>query len=159
MTWRGRAHIKIDPKGRMSLPTSFRDGLNSSQKVFITNNFYQGHRFLDFFTQAEWEKLEKKISKMPNLKTEVQVFRRFYLSSVETCDIDAQGRLLIPSHLRDYAQLQDDIVLVGMGQKIEISQEEEWQKLLGSLEKDFEKVTDVISNLDESGSMGRGNKK
>lgn len=77
----GRAHIKIDPKGRLSLPTSFRAALGKSNRVFITNSLYQGRRFLDFYNFSEWQKLEKRITRMPNLKVEVQAFQRFYLSS------------------------------------------------------------------------------
>ncbi|MCB0350086.1 MAG: hypothetical protein KDD38_02810, partial [Bdellovibrionales bacterium] len=95
-------------------------------------------------------KLEKKIALMPSLKNEVQAFQRFYISSGEECAIDAQGRILIPQHLRDYADLKDDIVLVGMGFKIEIWSYASWQPLFGQLEKDFEKVMNIISDIDEA---------
>lgn len=154
-TLRGRAHIKIDPKGRLSLPTTFRSALGKLDTVFITNGFYQGQRFLDFYAQAEWEKLEKKIAKMPNLKSEVQVFQRFYLSSGEACALDSQGRVLVPQHLREYGDLQQDIVLVGMGHKIEIWNEQTWSQLFGQLEKEFEKVVGVIADLDHMRSGKR----
>jgi MraZ protein len=147
---RGRAHIKIDPKGRLSLPSSLRSGLGKSNKVFITNSIYQGRRFLDFYTATEWLKLEKKISLMPSLRSEVQAFQRFYISSGEECVIDAQGRILIPQHLRDYADLKDDIVLVGMVSKIEIWSHVNWQPLFRQLEKDFENVMNIISGIDEA---------
>ncbi len=152
---RGRAHIKIDPKGRLSLPTSFRAALGKSNRVFITNSLYQGRRFLDFYNFSEWQKLEKRITRMPNLKVEVQAFQRFYLSSAEECSIDSQGRVLIPQHLRDYAALQSDIVLVGMSHKVEIWSEESWRPLFDQLENDFEKVLSVISDIDEVKSRKR----
>jgi MraZ protein len=154
-TLRGRAHIKLDPKGRLSLPTSFRHALGKTQNIFITNSIYQGRRYLDFFTHSEWQKLEKKISRLPELKSEVQVFQRFYISSAENCQIDSQGRILIPQHLRSYAGLEEDIVLVGMGHKIEFWSEKTWAELFGKLESDFERVVSVVSDLDET----RGHKK
>lgn len=153
--FRGRAHIKIDPKGRLSLPASFRRALGKSNSVFITNSLYRGRRFLDFYPQQEWQKLEKKISQFPSLKSEVQAFQRFYISSGEPCGVDGQGRVLIPQHLRQYGQIEDDIVLVGMGHKIEIWNEKSWQQLFGELESDYDRVLSVLSDLDE----GRGGKR
>jgi len=121
----------------------------------ITNGVFQGRRFLDFYPSAEWLKLEKKIAAMPALKSEVQVFQRFYLSSGEACDVDAQGRVLVPQHLREYAGLEDDIVLVGMGNKIEIWGANDWQDLFGRLEKDFEAAAEVLAGLE----ISRGHKK
>ena len=147
-TLRGRAHIKIDPKGRLSFPTTFRKALGSSVEVCITNNLYKGHRFLDLYTQNEWKKLEQNISRMPRLKSEVQAFQRFYLSGGELCTLDSQGRVLVPQHLREYASLEQDIVLVGMGHKIEIWNDKAWSVLCSQLEKDYEKVIEVIAGLD-----------
>lgn len=147
---RGRAHIKIDSKGRISLPTSFRGGLGKSNQIYVTNNLYRGHHFLDLCTAAEWLKLEKKIAQMPSLKSEVQAYQRFYISSAELCPIDSQSRILIPPHLREFAKLKEDIVLVGVGGKIEIWSDLIWRQLFGELEKDFERVIGVISDIDQS---------
>ncbi|OFZ10765.1 MAG: division/cell wall cluster transcriptional repressor MraZ [Bdellovibrionales bacterium RBG_16_40_8] len=149
-TLRGRAHIKIDPKGRISLPTAFSKALGSAATVFITNNLYKGYHFLDLYPQNEWKKLEKKIAHMPRLKPEVQVFQRFYLSSGESCSLDAQGRVLIPQHLREYSVFEQNIVLVGMGHKIEIWSAKNWQTLFGQIEKDYERIVSVIADLDEN---------
>lgn len=148
-SWRGRAHIKMDAKGRLSLPTSFRGPLGKSSQVFITNSLYKGHRYLDFYIRAEWEKLEKKIARWPRLKPEVQAFQRFYISSVEACQVDGQGRVLIPPHLRQYAGLEEDIVLVGMDRKIEIWQEKTWRDLFAKLENDFEGMLNILAGFDE----------
>jgi MraZ protein len=149
---RGRAHIKIDPKGRLSLPASFRASLGGAKPLFITNSVYQGRRHLDCYTKSEWEKLEKKMAKMPNLKPEVQAFQRFYVSSVEECQIDSQGRILIAPHLREYASLLDNIVMVGVGHKIELWNEKDWSLLFTQIEKDFERVTNILSDIDEGKS-------
>jgi MraZ protein len=147
----GRSHIKMDPKGRLSLPTAFRAGLNKTNGLIVTNSLYQGHRFLDLFSKNEWQKLEKKVSSWPGLKPEVQAFQRFYISSGEMCELDVQGRMLIPLHLREYAQLKDEIVLVGMGHRIEVWNAKEWSQLFGKIEKDYEQIMRVISDLDLGG--------
>lgn len=145
----GRSHIKIDPKGRLSLPKSFRSDLQKSTHLCITNNIYQGYRFLDMYSEADWQKFAKKVSSWPTMKPEIQAFQRFYVSSVELCELDGQGRLLIPSHLREYAKLSDDIVLVGMGAKIEIWNSKDWQSLFSHIEKDYARISDVIAEIDE----------
>ena len=80
--FRGRFEIKVDPKFRLILPAPFREvvKLSSDSRMVITNSQYQGKRCLDVYPFAEWKKLETRISKLPQLKVEVQNFQRFYLS-------------------------------------------------------------------------------
>jgi MraZ protein len=144
---RGRAHIKLDPKGRLSLPTSFRSSLGRSTKVVLTNNTLHGQNFLDLFPFTEWLKLEKKVATWPALKPEVVAFQRYYVSSAEVTELDSQGRLLVPQHFRDYAELKEDLVLAGMGSKIEIWSQKKWGQLLGDIEKDFTRITQVLADL------------
>jgi len=146
-TLRGRAHIKLDPKGRLSLPTSFRSGFGRSPQVVITNNTFNGQRFLDVHPMSEWMKLEKKVAKWPQLKPEVIAYQRFYISSAEFGALDLQGRLLIPQHFREYAQFAEDLILVGMGHKLEIWSEKIWTPIFNDIEKDFAKITQVLAGL------------
>jgi MraZ protein len=150
--FRGRAHLKIDDKGRLSLPSQFRVDAKNILKshLIITNNIYQGHRFLDLYTLHEWEKLEKKIALLPQLKSEVQAFQRFYLSSGEVCPIDSQWRMLVPMHLREYGKFQDEIVMIGMGHKIEIWNSKDWKNQFSQMESDFSNVMNVLAGLEES---------
>lgn len=147
-TFRGRAHIKLDPKGRLSLPSTFRGPLAESRALVVTNGTYKGLPFLDLLTPKEWLKLESKISKLSTLKSEVQVIQRFYLSSGENCEIDSQFRILLPQHLRIYAKFEENIVLVGMGSKVEIWSEKNWQTTFSQLKADYESALAVLANLD-----------
>lgn len=144
---RGRAHIKLDEKGRLSWPSGFRKSFGKTTKLFVTNTVVQGHPALDLYSPSEWLKLEKKVSKWPELKTEVQAFQRFYISSAEECSIDSQGRMLIPQHLRDYARLNEEIVLVGMGHKIEIWNAATWANLFRHMGNDLERIMGVLADL------------
>ncbi len=143
---KGRFEIKLDAKGRMNLPAAFND-LESSSFV-VTNSQYQGCRCLDIYTKEEWEKLEMRISQLSPLKKEVQAFQRFYIAGGLPVDSGSQGRVLIPKSLRDYANLQDEIVIVGMGTKLEIWNLADWQKIFDNLASDFEDTLSVIANLD-----------
>ncbi|MCB0377131.1 MAG: division/cell wall cluster transcriptional repressor MraZ [Bdellovibrionales bacterium] len=148
---RGRFQIKLDGKGRLGLPSALHQGSENSSFV-ITNSQYQGSRCLDVYRADEWEALEARIAQMSSLKREVQAFQRFYIAGGQAVNGDSQGRLLIPKSLREYAGLEDQIVLVGMGKKLEIWNLTEWQKIFDNLATQFEDTLNVIASLD----MGAG---
>lgn len=143
---RGRFEIKLDDKGRMNLPSALFNCENMS--FVVTNSQYQGHRCLDIYTKEEWEKLEKRINQLSPLKKEVQAFQRFYIASGQVMDAGSQGRVLIPKGLREYAHLEDQIVIVGMGTKLEVWNMSDWQKIFDNLATDFEETLSVIASLD-----------
>ncbi|MDZ4678036.1 MAG: division/cell wall cluster transcriptional repressor MraZ [Oligoflexia bacterium] len=148
--FRGRFEVKVDPKFRLILPASFREVLRTitDSRMIITNSQYQGKRCLDAYPFSEWTKLEKKISKLPQLKVEVQNFQRFYLSGGHPVDIDAQSRLLIPPTLRSYAGIQSEVVLVGFANKFEIWSQETWSGLFDNLAQDFSQTLAAVSEID-----------
>ncbi len=143
---RGRFEIKLDGKGRLNLPSALSASENSS--FVITNSQYQGCRCLDVYTKEEWEKLESRIAQLSPLKKEVQAFQRFYIAGGQYVEAGSQGRVLIPKSLREYAGLEDQIVIVGMGTKLEVWNLSDWQKIFDNLATDFEDTLGVIANLD-----------
>ena len=144
---RGRFQIKLDAKGRLSLPAALKDEF-PNQTFVVTNSQYQGCRCLDVYTAEEWEKLEVKIGQMSSLKREVQAFQRFYIAGGQKVDGDSQGRMLVPRGLREYAHLEDHVVLVGMGNKFELWNLADWQKIFDNLASDFEETLGAIAGLD-----------
>ncbi len=148
--FRGRFEIKIDAKGRLSLPPAIRDALPSHQQIVVTNSRYQNQSCLHAYSLAEWENLERKINKMSSLKADVQAFQRFYLSGGQVLDVDAQGRVNIPQSLRKYAGLEGATVLVGLGNKFEIWSHANWQVIYDQLTDNFEETLQAVANLDES---------
>ena len=95
-----------------------------------------------------WKKLENRIARLPSLKPEVQIFQRFYLSGAQEVEYDGQGRLLLSPTSRKYASLDTNIVLVGMGEKIEIWSKPSWDRLYESLAGDFEESVQQIAQLE-----------
>jgi MraZ protein len=81
------------------------------------------------------------------VKKEAKTFLRFFYSSAIDCTVDKQGRLLIPQTLRDYANLQKDVVLVGEGKKIEMWAKERWQEVVQKAQEDFEQISDTLAAL------------
>ena len=147
--FRGRFDCKVDPKGRFILPASYREGLGKKKSEFVvTNSLSQKKRCLDVYTLADWKKLEQKIAKMPSLKKEVQAYQRFYMSGGQVVSFDSQNRLNIPQSLRAFAGLEDQIVLVGMGQKIEVWSAPTWNSMQEQMADEFEDILAVVADLE-----------
>jgi len=149
--FRGRYEYTIDSKGRISIPSKFREILNEKYDTrLVITNF---DHCLVAFPYEEWStSVEQKIGSLSILRKETSAFLRFFYSSAIDCLIDKQGRLLIPPTLRDYANLQKDIVLVGEGVFIEIFAKERWQLVAQKAEESFDQIREALANL---GILGR----
>ena len=119
----GEYHHSIDSKGRIIIPSKFKSDFG--KKVVITN-YLDG--CLSIYTKDTWTKLEKKISALPMSKKGSRDFKRFFLGSAQIVDIDNQGRVLVSSPLRQFANLKDDVNMVGVGDHVEIWDSASWDK-------------------------------
>jgi MraZ protein len=144
--FRGRYEHALDSKGRISIPSKFREILHQKyDDQLIITNF--DHCLLAF-PNEEWNQLvEQKMSSFSILRKETSSFLRFFYSSAIECIIDPQGRLLIPQTLRDYANLKKDVVLLGEGRFIEIFAKERWQEEAKKAEEGFDQMRDNLVNL------------
>ena len=148
--FRGRFEIRLDPKGRVSLPPAFRQLLTGPHpELIITNSRYRGKSCLHAYTLHEWEKLERRIAKHSGLRTEIQAFSRFYLSGGQSVEVDAQNRILVPQGLRKFSGLESQAVLIGMGAKFEIWSLETWNAIYEQLADSFEDTMAAVARLDE----------
>ncbi len=143
--FRGRYEYTIDSKGRVSIPSKFKEILiqQYDERLVITNY----DLCLVAYPNQEWSAIEEKIKNFPSLSKEIRTFYRFFYSSGIDCEIDRQGRLLIPQSLRDYAKLGKDIVLVGVGKGIEIWNKERWEEEFRKSQESFDHVTETLTNL------------
>ncbi len=143
--FRGRYEHTIDPKGRISIPSKFRDVLKEKydDRLVITNFDH----CLIAFPYEEWSLLEMKAGSFSLLRKETSAFFRFFYSSAIDCVIDKQGRLLIPQTLREYANFRKEVVLVGEGKWIEIFAKERWEEEARRAEESFEKIRDMLADL------------
>ena len=143
--FRGRYEHTIDSKGRISIPSKFREILTEKydDRLVITNFDH----CLVAFPYEEWSILEQKVNSLSLVKKEAKTFLRFFYSSGIDCLIDKQGRLLIPQTLRDYANLQKDIMLVGEGKKIEIWAKERWEEVVKRAQEEFDQISDTLASL------------
>jgi transcriptional regulator MraZ len=124
--FRGSYEHTVDSKGRVSVPSKFRD---------IIADRYEGRlvlamdydRCLTVYPLEEWERLEEKIKTLSQMKQEVKDFRRFLLSSATECELDKQGRILIPPAHREHAAISKNVMVVGIIEKIEIWDVKTWE--------------------------------
>lgn len=137
----GKYYYTLDTKGRTLIPPPFKEILSSnysSRLVFVNDDF---DKCLCAYPVDEWNKLVEKIKEMPQTLDAVKYYRRRVLGSAVECEIDKQGRMLIPSALRVDANLNSEIILVGQGNKIEI-----WDKQVYEGVADPSKLNEEIIN-------------
>lgn len=117
--FRGRSLRNIDTKGRLMIPPEFREEVMAASPDgrIILANFDDA---VSCYPMPVWEEIELKLSQVKNPDLRARNFTRFFLGSAQEVVLDGQGRILIPSSLRDYAGLDKEVYLVGMGRKFEI---------------------------------------
>ena len=124
--FRGSSFHTIDPKGRIIIPTRFRDVIKSdgADSIMITCM----DQCLFAYTHAQWGKLEQKILDLQVKSEALRRFQRIFIGGAHDCKCDAQGRVLIPPFLKQYAQLEKEIVLVGVLVRFEIWSRDNWDR-------------------------------
>ena len=116
--FRGRFVHTIDTKNRMSLPAGFRSEIQrrSDNPPIITN----AHRCLELHPFEDWQLFEERIVGIATIDPQAQAYARMMVSGAVECPIDKQGRILVPQHLREYAGLEREVTVAGVGHKIEL---------------------------------------
>jgi MraZ protein len=124
--FRGSYEHAVDAKGRVSVPSRFREIIADryNGKLVLAMDY---DRCLTVYPLEEWERLEEKIKTLSMIKQEVKDFRRFLLSSATECELDKQGRILIPPSHREHAGITKNVMLVGIIDKVEIWDATAWE--------------------------------
>jgi len=124
--FRGVNSLNLDAKGRLAIPTRYRDGLlrQGDGKMVVTIN--NAERCLWLYPLADWEEIERKLVNLPSLDSAAQKLKRILIGHANDCDLDAAGRVLLPALLREFAHLDKRVVMIGQGNKFEIWNEQRW---------------------------------
>jgi len=118
----GEYEHSLDVKGRLIMPAKLREDMG--EKFIITKGL-DGCLF--GFSQNEWLSFEEKLKTLPLTNKNARDFVRFFLSGATECEIDKQGRFLIASNLREYANMEKDVVIIGVGTRLEIWNRDKWK--------------------------------
>ncbi len=138
----GKFYHTLDPKGRVMLPVPLREVLHKTydaNKLYITNSAFD--KCLHIYPSEEWLRLEEKVRKLPKMDEAVKFFLRRVVASAAEIGLDKQGRILIPYEHRQDANIINEIVIVGLIDKIEIWEKSEWDAITDPKNisrKDFE---------------------
>ncbi|QQE81225.1 division/cell wall cluster transcriptional repressor MraZ [Alicyclobacillus sp. SO9] len=135
----GEYQHTLDNKGRMIVPVKFREELGTT---FIMTRGLDKCLFV--YPQPEWETLEAKLKALPMTRADARSFVRFFFSGATECELDKQGRILIPTTLRDYAQLERDCYVLGVSNRVEIWSQALWDSYSEKAEESF---ADIAENL------------
>ena len=119
----GEYEHSLDAKGRLIMPSKLRESMGEK---FIVTKGLDGCLF--GFSKHEWTNFEEKLKTLPLTNKNARDFVRFFLSGATECEIDKQGRFLIPSNLRQYALMEKDVVIIGVGTRIEIWNKNKWEE-------------------------------
>lgn len=136
----GEFQHNIDAKGRVIMPAKFRDELG--EKFVITKGL---DKCLFVFSEDEWEKLDQKLSEQSLSKG--RKIQRFFYGSMTECELDKQGRVLIPQSLRAYSEINKDVVIVGLAKRAEIWSKDEWDKQNNEFTEDADDVALQMEDL------------
>ncbi len=133
----------IDRKGRLIIPARLRQALQEHdvKSLFLTRGL-DGCLFL--FPESEWRVIETRLKQIPFTKGEGRKFIRLFFSSATGVTIDRLGRLLIPRTLKEFAGLKQDIVIIGISNRMEIWSKAQWQDFYDKSRPSFEEVAEHI---------------
>lgn len=139
----GEYHHSIDNKGRMIVPSKFRDNLGDM--FIITRGLDQ---CLFGYPLTEWAILEEKLKGLPLTKKDARAFTRFFFSGATESELDKQGRINIPAPLLQYAKLEKDCVILGVSNRIEIWSKQIWEDYFIKSEESFAEITENMIGFD-----------
>jgi MraZ protein len=139
----GEYQHSIDEKGRMIIPSKFRDELGS--EFILTRGLDQ---CVFGYPLSEWKVIEDKLKALPFTKKDARAFTRFFFSGAAECQLDKQGRVNIASTLRDYAKLEKDCVVIGVSNRIEIWSKSIWEEYFSKSEDSFGEIAESLMDFD-----------
>ena len=140
----GEYHHSIDTKGRIVVPAKIREQLGEE---FIVTRGIDSCLFI--YTKDEWENLIKNYKNLPNT-TNARNFMRFFLSGASSATFDKQGRLNIPNLLVNYAHLKKDCVIIGVNDRLELWDKENWEQFISTNEENLSDIADQLFSGDSN---------
>jgi len=135
LRFRSRSEHSLDSKGRLNIPSRFREVLREvyTESLVVTN----WNKSLKAYPVEEWEKLEEKLIKEGKTKPGLGDFIRYVISGVTECQLDKQGRILLPASLRNEFNMGKDIIINGLFDHFEIWDKNDWQDETGRTRRNF----------------------
>lgn len=125
--FRGIHVITVEAKGRFALPVRYRESLEGESTASLILTIDTQEACLLLYPLSAWEEIEAKLVQLPSFDPRTRRIQRLLIGHAAELTLDAQGRLLLPAELREYAHIDKKITLLGQGNKFEVWSEEVWQ--------------------------------
>ncbi len=138
----GEYEHSLDTKGRLIMPSKLREDIG---EIFIITKGLDGCLF--GFSKKEWNNFEEKLKTLPLTNKNARDFVRFFLSGATECEIDKQGRFLIVGNLREYANLDKEAMITGVGTRIEIWNKDKWKNYNSEENLSADQIAENMANL------------
>ena len=139
----GEYQHSIDEKGRLIIPSKFRDGLG---ETFVMTRGLD--RCLFVYPMEEWVVLENKLKSLPFTKADARAFTRLLFSGATDCTLDKQGRINIPANLRAHALIEKDCIVIGVSNRVEIWSASQWQEYFEQSGDSFNEIAEKIVDFE-----------
>lgn len=138
----GEYHHSLDEKGRLAIPAKFREALKGGA---VATKGLDNCLFL--YPKTEWETLASKMASLPFNKANDRALARHFLAGAMDLDFDSQGRTVLPEYLRTFANLKKKIVVAGLYNRLEIWDEEAWEKYKTDSEKETNAIAEALDGI------------
>ena len=138
----GEFQHTIDAKGRLIMPARFRDELGDT---FVLTKGLDNCLFI--YPKTEWQVVQTKLKALPLTNKDARAFVRFFFSGATECETDKQGRVLIPSNLREHARLEKDVVIIGVANRAEIWSKELWDAYNSNPNLSYDEIAEKMEEL------------
>ena len=143
----GEYEHTLDKKSRFIIPAKFREAIkdNNTKNFYITRGL---DSCLFLFTEEEWRRQEQRFKSQSFTKSAARHFNRLFFSGASEIVCDAQGRVLIPHYLKEFAQIERDIVVIGVSNRIEIWGKDKWKAFYANTREHFEETAEKLMDLE-----------
>lgn len=138
----GEYQHSIDPKKRLAVPSKFRTDLKN--KIVLTKGL---DKCLIIYPMKVWQELAEKLGTLPIGESSTRSFVRSMLAGAVDCEIDKQGRILVPDFLKSYASLDKNVVIAGVYNRLEIWDEKKWDEYKKNAEKNTDEIAEQLGKL------------
>lgn len=141
--FRGGYQHALDSKGRIIIPAKFREALAG---VFVVTKGLDNCIFL--YPLYEWDRIAEQLRALQSNRSDVRKFNRIFFANALELVMDKQGRVVLPPHLREFAHIEKEVMVIGVGSRIEIWAMEEWKAYQAEAAGDLEQLAETIVDLE-----------
>lgn len=138
----GEFQHTMDKKGRINIPSKFRETLGES--FYVTKGL---DSCLFVFSEREWTRFEEKLKELPLASRDARIFTRMFFAGAAECQFDKQGRIIIPPVLREHGKLEKEVVIIGVSTRIEIWSKTHWEAYNAVDNVDYDDIAEKMALL------------